>query len=156
DRNYDGKGGRSIEWRELPPDPATGGVDGFGAIDFKARFKSELGDAAAALCEQAAVFVHRTIVARAPVTLRLLGGSDDGLCLGWNGTRIVHAESERALEAEQIDCEVRVVAGVNHLFAKITQDRGGWEFQIGPKIRLDRAAQAALDWQLDLDFPDAE
>jgi hypothetical protein len=136
----------ATRWRELDNSPAQGGSDGFGSIDLSAL----------ATASQSVIYLHRRVVASRPSKLRVNVGSDDGLRLWLDGRLLVEAAMERGFEPEQHVLELEFARGEHHLLAKVAQDAGGWAFKLAPDVVFDRVSEAALDWQLQLDFPDAE
>lgn len=141
--------GRVVRWRELPAEPGSGGADGFSTIDLKRGLLPRQHDF---VCR----YLHRTLTCSAPRTLEIRVGSDDGLRLWCNGELLIDAAVVRALDPAAHTVQLRLEQGVNHLLAKVTQDMGGFEFALSAGVELPRAAQVALDWQLQRDFPEGE
>lgn len=149
ERDHQDKSSRPVRWSELPPAPGTGGRDGFDTIDLKSGLPPEQHDF---VCR----YLHRTLTCSAPCKVDVRLGSDDGLRLWLNGRLLIDAPVVRGLDPAAHHLTLDLVAGVNHLFAKITQDQGGFEFALATGAELPRAAQVALDWQLQRDFPVGE
>ncbi len=148
-RDHQDKSGRMVRWTELPRASGTGGSDGFSTINLQSGLPPEQHDFA---CR----YLHRTLTCSAPRKVDVRLGSDDGLRLWLNGRLLIDAPVVRGLDAEEHHLTLDLQAGVNHLFAKVTQDQGGFEFALSTGAELPRAAQVALDWQLQLDFPEGE
>lgn len=149
ERDHQDKSGRAVRWTELPRAAGTGGSDGFSTIDLKSGLPAQQHDFA---CR----YLHRTLTCSAPRKVDVRLGSDDGLRLWLNGRLLIDAPVVRGLDAEEHHLTLDLAAGVNHLFAKVTQDQGGFEFALSTGAELPRAAQVALDWQLQVDFPEGE
>jgi hypothetical protein len=138
-----------LEWRDITDVEAGGGADGFEAIEFNTLLGGGPHDHLFA-------FLHRTLENATPVTLRLQVGSDDGLRLWLDGALLIDVVTTRVLDLNDHHLDLHLAPGLHHLFAKVAQDAGGWSFQMAPKRSLTRAAESALDWQLQLDFPEGE
>src|SRR5262249_6771930 len=110
-KKYPGRGGEEAVWRE--------GKFTDGAVNNLALFKNN---------NDAVVYVYRRIdCARArdlPVSL----GSDDGLAVWLNGTRIVAQNVNRACAPDQARVTLKLRAGRNDLLLKVTQGNGDWAF----------------------------
>ncbi len=148
-RDHLDKAGRATRWHELPAEPGSGGADGFATIDLKRGLPAELQDFAA-------VYLHRTITCGAPHLLEVRVGSDDGLRLWCNGSLLIDAPVVRGMNPDAHVVKLPLARGVNHVLAKVSQDQGGFEFALSANVELPRAAQVALDWQLQHDFPEGE
>ncbi|MSR47871.1 MAG: hypothetical protein EXS13_12560 [Planctomycetes bacterium] len=148
-RDHTDKSGRLVRWAELPAAPGSGGRDSFGTIDLKQGLPAEQHDFA---CR----YLHRTITCTAPRKLAIRVGSDDGLRLWCNRALVIDAAVVRGLDPAAHVLTLALERGVNHLLAKVSQDNGGFEFALSCDLDLPRAAQVALDWQLQHDFPEGE
>jgi hypothetical protein len=148
-RDFVVKQGAPARWRELPTAPGTGGSDGFSTIDLMSGLPAELHHFG---CQ----YLHRTITSEVARTVEVKLGSDDGIRLWCNGALLLDVAAIRPLDAESHRLTLALAAGVNHLLAKVSQDEGGWGFALAPALELPRAAQVALEWRLQRDFPEGE
>jgi hypothetical protein len=121
----------------------------------------DLGDALAARearedLERCAAFLYRRVeideatdeaTGEAGVEYALQVASDDGVRFWANGELLLdRAETARASD-ERIDLVLRLEPGVNHLLAKVVNDRGRWSFRMKPlsdPLEQD-AVNAAID-----------
>lgn len=145
---YPGKGGPAA-WRIVEPRPDIGGEGGLRPLDFAEGLGGERA-------RNAVGYLYRSVTAQQSHELPVLVGSDDGLRLWLNGELLVDEGAERPLNPRAHQVVLRLRPGANHLVAKVTQGAGEWEFQMLQDPDLDPAAAAALEYQLDSDFPDAE
>jgi hypothetical protein len=141
--------GSSLPWREVQERPDIGGLGGVLPIDLREGVPK-------AKWNNGAAYLHRSIVVDQPTQLPVTLGADDGVKVWLNGVAVVDAPGEHPLDpgANQVTLDLK--PGVNHLLVKVTQTGGEWQFAMAPRIDLDPAAEAALDYQLDTDFPDDE
>ncbi|MFN0132467.1 MAG: hypothetical protein ACKVW3_08065 [Phycisphaerales bacterium] len=149
DKQHDGKGGRAIAWRAVEERNAIGGTGGLAPINLREGLEAEAA-------EMAVAYAYRRVTADRDCTVRVGLGSDDGLRAWVNGELVVDANEERPLNTGQHVVEMRLRKGVNHVLAKVSQGKGEWQFQLTFDESADPVAEAALNWQLDEDFPDAE
>lgn len=147
-RKYAGDAGVEIAWRDVTNETGAGGASGFDAIDFLPLVSGSH--------EHVVAYLHRTLTAKTFSKLKLQVGSDDGLRLWLDGQLLIDVASVRTLDVNDHTLELKLAPGVHHLLAKVAQDAGGWSFEMRPKLALTRAAETALDWQLQLDFPEGE
>ncbi len=148
-RQYPGKGGKPAAWHEVVQEPDVGGAGGLAPLDFR-RGLSE------AERTNAVGYLHRSIVAEQARDLPVAMGADDGLRAWFNGELLVSQPREAPIDPESDHAVLHLKPGVNHLFVEVAQTAGRWEFQMSDRVSMDPYAEAALDWQLDEDFPDAE
>ncbi len=146
---YPGKDGKPIAWHTVTQQQDIGGLGGLKPLDFRAgltpeQIRNQVG------------YLYRSLTVDAPANVPVSMGSDDGLRAWLNGDLIVESATETPLDPEAHQLVLKLRAGVNHLFIKVTQGGGEWEFQMAERLGLDPAVEAALDYQLDSDFPDAE
>jgi hypothetical protein len=146
---YEGKGGKRIGWRPIEPKPDIGGLGGVLPLDLAEGLS-------AAEKDKAVGYLYRQVTAQRACEFAVSMGSDDGMRLWLNGELLVSDASERPLDPEAHRVTLRLKPGVNHVFVKVSQGAGEWQFQMSEHRDLDPVAEAALDWQLDEDFPDAE
>jgi hypothetical protein len=151
----------SPKWFGLDGSNGQGGADGSLAIDLAAVARAAAVASGSPLAPDAKLdhvvgYLRRTVTAREPTKLHVKVGSDDGLRLWLNGVLVVDAPVERGFDPDQHDVELALARGSNELVAKVAQDAGGWQFELAPRTVVDRAAEAALEWRLECDFPDGE
>src|ERR1043165_1071711 len=101
-------------------------------------------------------YLYRAIAADRDVEVPVVMGSDDGLRLWLNGELLVDENHEQAMDPQAYRRVLKLKKGVNHLLVKVSQGHGEWQFQMSEEVEMDPSAEAALDYQLDQDFPDAE
>jgi hypothetical protein len=148
-RTFTGKAGEIISWHEATQEADIGGPGGLRPINLAAGLPPEQQG-------NAAGYLYRTIQADKAAKVPVLMGSDDGLRCWLNGRLIVDANVERALDpnAHQVVLDLR--PGLNHLLVKVSQGAGEWEYKLTETGAIDPVIDAALDYRLDTDFPDAE
>ena len=147
-RKYVGAAGAEIAWRDVTKEPSGGGPSGFDSIDFVPLVTGSH--------EHVAAVLHRTLTAKSFSRLKLQVGSDDGMRLWLDGALLIDVAIVRGLDVNDHTLELKLAPGVHHLFAKVVNDAGSWGFESKPKLATSRAAETALDWQLQLDFPEGE
>ncbi|MBL8764545.1 MAG: hypothetical protein JNM07_09790 [Phycisphaerae bacterium] len=148
-RTFNGKRGKAIGWRDVPDEQGIGGPGGPGPINLDAGLSAE--DA-----RNAVGYLYRAITCDRASSIEVATGSDDGLRLWLNGRLLVDASAERPLDPGAHVVRLELQPGVNHLLAKVSQGAGEWQFQLTPRAAIDPDGEAALDWQLDTDYPDDE
>jgi hypothetical protein len=116
--SYDGKGGK-VSWRE--------GKFIDGQNNNLALFKNN---------ENAVVYLHRAIHCKKAMDLPVSMGSDDGLAVWLNGTKVVSQNVSRACAADQARVTLKLKAGKNDLLLKVTQGTGTWEFYFKALAKL--------------------
>jgi hypothetical protein len=146
---YAGKNGAEVAWREVPLKPDIGGEGGIAPINLAEDLKGEDGF-------NAVGYLYRAVTAKKACEVSVLCGSDDGMRLWLNNEQLVSDPREQSLDPRAHSVTLKFKPGVNHLFVKVTQGRGEWQFQMTERQETNPLAEAALDWQLDEDFPDAE
>jgi hypothetical protein len=148
DASYEGKGGPAV-WHGVLERPDIGGIGGLRPIDLREGLSADRG-------VNAVGYLYRRIDADRAGDVEVLLGSDDGVRVWLNGELVLDENAERPLDPNAHRLTLRLRAGVNHLFVKVSQGGGEWEFQFAPELNIDPEAEARLEWQLDEDFPDAE
>jgi len=138
-----------VAWRAIAEADGGGGADGFEPIEFNSLLGGGPHD-------HQVVCLHRTLENKSPLTLRLQAGSDDGMRLWIDDALRIEVVTTRVLDLNDHKLELHLAPGLHHVFVKVAQDAGGWSFQMAPKRSLTRAADTALDWQLQQDFPEGE
>ncbi|QOI99558.1 MAG: hypothetical protein HRU70_03310 [Phycisphaeraceae bacterium] len=98
-------------------------------------------------------YLHGTVTAPVDMTIDATCGSDDGLRLWLNGRLIVDADAMRGLDAEDHRLKLDLKKGVNHLFAKVSQGMGAFQFQLNAGEALDPLTAQMLEYHLEVDFP---
>lgn len=142
-KKYTGKQGREIGWVKISDEPDR-------AISLK-MYKDE------SLNLEGTGYLYCTATVAKAVSLPVTMGSDDGLRFWLNGKMLVDADVPRGLNVEDHRLTLDLKPGVNHLFAKVTQGKGGWDFQIITRTaRIDPVLDAKLQYQLNNDFPSDE
>jgi type 1 glutamine amidotransferase len=136
---YTGKQGVRASWRAL------GRIENR-RVDLRVNDRDELN-------ENAACYLHGTITCEADCLLPLTLGSDDGLRLWVNGALLVDRDVPRSLDPDAEKLRLELSAGVNHVFAKVAQGGGDWEFQINSRKPLGGVEDTELAYFLDRDFP---
>lgn len=139
----------SISWRSLEQQQDIGGLGGLRPLDLRHGVPDNKRNNQVA-------YLYTTIHADAPTRFPVSIGSDDGLRLWLNGDLLIDANVERPLDPASHELDLELKPGVNHLFAKVSQGSGEWQFNLTPRLDIDPTFEAALDYQLDTDFPDAE
>ncbi len=146
---YVGKGGKQLAWKTVDVSNAIGGNGGAGPVNLAAGLaKEESGNAMG--------YLYRAIAADRDMEMPVVIGADDGLRLWLNGELLVDENKEQALDPQAYRRVLKLKKGVNHLLVKVSQGNGEWQFQMAQELELDPIADAALEYQLDQDFPDAE
>ena len=137
DETYPGKNGRMASWQKI-------GDAGWNSVSLKRFGSPEFNDYAIG-------YLYREITAVADANVDFEMGSDDGLKLWLNGKLLIDANAKRPLNPEDHQITLPIRKGRNELLVKITQEQGGWEFQMRP--RLDPHIAALLEYHLNVDFP---
>ncbi len=140
---YKGMAGETLAWVKLGAALEVDALD-VGALDLNAVCApptSKKNDVGNAVC-----FLYRRIDCESAVELPVQMGSDDGLRVWLNGTLIVDANVARALALEDHFERLKLRAGANHLFVKVSQFGGPFQFQIRPWTKL---AQSAVNASID-------
>ncbi|MEM1127175.1 MAG: glycoside hydrolase family 20 zincin-like fold domain-containing protein [Bacteroidota bacterium] len=75
-----------------------------------------------------ALYAYATLDAPADQTVRALVGSNDGIEVFINGTRVHRHHVKRNLTVDEDEVRLPLQAGRNHLLLKISQGAGGWGF----------------------------
>lgn len=101
-------------------------------------------------------YLIRTITAGRECDVPVSVGSDDGLRLWLNGHVLVDEGAERPLNPDQHQVVLKLKKGENVLLAKVSQGAGEWQFAMRASYSIDPYVEAALDYQLDADYPDRE
>lgn len=148
-RTHAGKAGRAIAWREVEQEPDIGGPGGLRPIDLEAGLPPG-GET------NAVAYLYRAIEAERACSIPVTLGSDDGVRVWLNGELLLDVNAARPLDPSAHRLTLALQPGVNHLLVKVSQGAGEWQFQMTHEPMLDPAAEAALDWRLDEDFPDDE
>lgn len=136
---YAGKEGTTASWREI-------GEITNRAVSFKVYEGSALNNYTSG-------YLYGTIRVERATTIDVTMGSDDGLRFWLNGRLLVDQDVPRGLDPEEVPLKLELVEGVNHLFAKVSQGEGGWDYQINTRPALSAQTDALLQYYLDLDFP---
>ncbi len=106
-----------------------------------------------ALNDYACSYIYTTVTVPQPTTITVSMGSDDGLRFWLNGRLLVDDDVLRGLDPEESKVKLDLGAGVNHLFAKVANMKGGYAFQINTAAPLDQQTANQLEYLLNLDFP---
>ncbi|MFN0132466.1 MAG: hypothetical protein ACKVW3_08060 [Phycisphaerales bacterium] len=136
---YAGKNGFKARWRDIGD-----------ASNRAVRF-NEFDDAD--LNSNASGYLYTTITATKATSHTVQMGSDDGLRLWLNGKLLVDADMPRGMNPEDHTVRLDLVKGVNHVFLKVIQGAGSWEYQINNRPMLNPMIDAQLQYQLNRDFP---
>jgi glucose/arabinose dehydrogenase len=146
---FTGKGGKKISWRTVEVQNEIGGNGGAGPINLAAGLKEDESI-------KAMGYLYRSIAADRDIDVPVEMGSDDGMRLWLNGELLVDENQEQPLDPHAFRRVLKLKKGVNHLLVKVSQGGGGWQFQMSRELDMDPVAEAALEYQLDQDFPDDE
>jgi len=138
-----------LAFRKYIPKQDAGGTGGELPIDFREGLKPEQ-------TRNQVGYLYRSISVDKDVDLPVSMGADDGLRVWLNGQMIVDAAVERPLNPDDHHVVLNLKAGLNHLLVKVSQGAGEWAFAMAAQVSLDPVSEAALDYQLDNDFPDRE
>ncbi len=141
-KEYAGKKGSVAIWRNV-------GDIANRVIDFKILEDKDL-------VEDVQGYLYGTVEVDKAVTLDVTMGSDDGLRFWLNGKLLVDKDVLRGLDPEEDRVRLDLQPGVNHMLAKISQVKGGYEYQINCKVPMDPFQETQLQYLLDRDFPKAE
>lgn len=113
-RNYPGKGGAKVEWKELPRFQPGDRVD-------LRLFKQN---------EAASVFLYTRLDAAHAMSLPISLGSDDTLAVWLNGDLLFANPQQRAAAPDQNRVVLPLRAGKNDLLLKVGNINGPWAFYI--------------------------
>ena len=86
---------------------------------------------------QGNAYLHGTVTATEKTSVTLSMGSDDGMRLWLNGTLLVDHDVSRGLSPDAEKVRFDLEKGVNHVFVRVNQGAGGWEFQINGRPPID-------------------
>lgn len=140
-KEYVGKKNTPVVWRPV-------GDISNRVIDFKIFDDKELGDYCAG-------YLYGTVECEKAMTVDVTMGSDDGLRFWLNGRLLVDKDVPRGLDAEEDKVRLDFQQGVNHILLKVSQIKGGYEYQINSKVPMDAFLETQLQYLLDRDFPRA-
>jgi hypothetical protein len=100
--------------------------------------------------DNAICYLYRRIDATSDVELPVLMGSDDGLRVWHDGTLIVDIHVPRVINVRDNFVVLRLHAGANHLFVKVTNAAGPYLFQMSAWSKVSQqAVNAAIDRGVD-------
>ena len=116
-QNYPGCRGQQAVWKE--------GKFTDGQVNSLALFQPHNN-------QNAVVYLHREFNCAAPMELPVSLGSDDGLAVWLNGTRIHAENANRACAPDQVRLKLKLRQGKNDLLLKVTQGVGDWAFYFKP------------------------
>lgn len=120
-KKYDGKG-EQVGWVE--------GQFTDGQVNNLALFKDN---------NDGVVYLHREIRCRADMELPVSLGSDDGLVVWLNGTKLLSQDIDRACAPDQARLTLKLKKGKNDLLLKVTQGGGDWAFYFKPLAEVPPA-----------------
>jgi hypothetical protein len=138
-REFTGKKGVKAVWRGV-------GDIANRAVDFRIFEDKQL-------IEDASGYLYGTVEVEKAMTVDLTMGSDDGLRFWLNGRLLVDKDVLRGLDAEEDKVRLDLQPGVNHVLVKVSQVKGGFEYQINCKTPMDPFQETQLQYLLDRDFP---
>jgi hypothetical protein len=101
--------------------------------------------------DNACIYLYHEIEVADAVELPIALGSDDGLKVWLNGTKLIEDNVIRAAAPDQDHATLKLKAGKNQLLVKITQAAGEWSVYIRPELPL--AWPKEIRAQIDKDFP---
>lgn len=136
---YTGKGGKKVTWTPL-------GNVADRVIRFDVYNEADLN-------EYASGYLYTTITVEKATTVDVTMGSDDGLRFWLNGRLLVDTDVPRGLNPEDHTVRLDLRPGVNHVLVKVSQIKGGFEYQVNTQAPLDPQLAALLEYHLNLDFP---
>lgn len=139
---HKGRNNLEIKWTDIGPGENR-------KIDLRVHADNRLNDMGTA-------YLYRTVTVPRRVELPVTMGSDDGLRFWLNGKLLIDADVPRGLDPYAHRLTLILEPGVNHLLCKVTQGRGGWDYQINTTLPMDSRMDAMLQYQLALDFPTRE
>lgn len=139
-KTYPGKDGRQAKWIKV------------GRITDRVFDMGE-GNDPAAISAWMVGYMHSTIQASEDTTLDITAGADDGLKLWVNGKPVIDADLMRGLNPEDHRVRLDLKKGVNHVFAKVSQGQGAYQFQLNYRPKLDELTEQMLAYHLEMDFP---
>lgn len=93
----------------------------------------------------AVVYLHREIVCREARDLPISLGSDDGLAVFLNGTRVLAQNTSRACAPDQEKLTLKLKPGKNDLLLKVVQGNGEWAFYFQSQIKIPPRAGWAFE-----------
>ncbi|MDP6369731.1 MAG: hypothetical protein QF615_08985, partial [Planctomycetota bacterium] len=137
--SYTGKQGFAVGWREL-------GDIANRRVDLHVHQEDFLQDNV--LC-----YLWSTVTVDEDQVLPITTGSDDGMRFWLNGELLVDIDVGRGLDSAAHSLQLDLKAGVNHIFVKVSEGQGGWDFQINCRVPLPPRIAAELTYRLDRDFP---
>ncbi|MDP6954908.1 MAG: hypothetical protein QF599_02950 [Planctomycetota bacterium] len=137
--SYTGKQGFAVGWREL-------GDIANRRVDLHVHQEDFLQDNV--LC-----YLWSTVTVDEDQVLPITTGSDDGMRFWLNGELLVDIDVGRGLDSAAHSLQLDLKAGVNHIFVKVSEGQGGWDFQINCRVPLPPRIDAELTYRLDRDFP---
>ncbi len=143
---YIGKDGKKVEWKEVTDSQPIGGDDHSKTLDLEKVFTG-------GRVTKACGYLYRLIEAPRDMEMPVRMGSDDGLRVWLNGDLIVDVNAERSMTPDSDQPTLKLRKGPNHLLVKVSQGAGEWQYTLCADPDLDPVVEAALDWQLDTDFP---
>ena len=143
---YDGKGGKKVGWHEAKESQPIGGDTHSPYVDVD-QVLGVPGE------KNAVAYLYRRIDAPKDMTLPTQMGSDDGMRVWLNGEMVVDDAGEHPMSIGSSSPVLKLHAGPNHLLVKVSQAAGEWQFGMKAEPDLDPVIEAAIDWQLDADFP---
>lgn len=138
-KEYPGKKGTTAVWRGV-------GEIGNRTIDFRIFDDKEL-------IEDVQGYLYGTVEVERALTVDVTMGSDDGLRFWLNGKLLVDKDVLRGLDPEEDRVRLDLQPGVNHMLVKVSQVKGGYEYQINCKTPMDPFQETQLQYLLDRDFP---
>lgn len=141
-RVYSGKTGVEIGWKDL------------GSVNDRRLELRVFGSAEMNL--QGIAYLYRAVTTTAGGSIEVTMGSDDGLRFWLNGKLLVDADTKRGLNALDHRVTLDLKPGVNHVFCKVTQGAGNWDYQLNTSKPLDPYTDAKLQAALNRDFPTDE
>ncbi len=139
---HKGRNNLDIKWTDI-------GIAENRKLDLRVHADNRLNDFGTA-------YLYRTVTVTKRVELPVTMGSDDGLRFWLNGRLLIDADVPRGLDPYAHRLTLVFEPGVNHLLCKVTQGRGGWDYQINTTVPMDSRMDAMLQYQLSSDFPTRE
>jgi hypothetical protein len=154
-RSYKGKAGVSLQWSAL-----VGVNAGARELDLgRLILQRDLHWAPETLqsstwSSNASIYLHRTVHGKPGTKLKLKFGSDDGLMVWWNGKQVLSRDVAQVF-ALNIDLELVLEKGANHLLVAVSNQGGTWNLRMADADQLDvprgvpRAIERGARWLLD-------
>ncbi len=119
-----GKNGKSVAWKAIKANPATGEVN-------LGRRLHDGGNQTA--------FGYAEIQSTLARTAKMAVGSDDTLTVWVNGKQVYDFKGDRGFSPAEDQIDVELASGTNHVLIKCSNHGGGWSFSVAAASGVDYA-----------------